>query len=161
MWIEIAKLPSCFYILRGIPHSYLSRLVDLKFSSETSFSSESGSKICSESKNIRFCLARIQILPNIHLFHSYFWSRIKTFWGLQMSWNFEVWHKIHVRIDWWKKNHPGPPWARNGGSKICLELKKHTKFPNIRGCGLRFPSRLFASTCYVGYRIHIWVGWWT
>ena len=76
VWIEISKPPICFYMLRGIPHSYLSRLVDWKISSETSFSSESGSKICSESKNIRFCLASISFSWNRAIFTPFYFVKL-------------------------------------------------------------------------------------
>ena len=41
---------------------------------------------------------------------------------LRMICKTQVGHKIHVRIDWSTFFlNPEPPWARNRGSKICLE----------------------------------------
>ena len=74
----------------------------------------------------------------------------------------QVWHKIHVRVDWWTFFfHPRPPWRRNGGSKICLECKITRFFPKSDGLDWGDRGHLVASTSILGYRIHVGVDWWT
>ena len=74
-WVRLRRprSPGCFYIHPGIPHSCRSWLLNSKNLSETSFSSESGSKICTESKNFRFGLASMSFSWNHIIFtHFYF-----------------------------------------------------------------------------------------
>ena len=65
-----------------------------------------------------------EIVLYLHLFISWNESLIARWKHLRMNSKTQVWHKIHIRVDWTTLFfHPRPPWPRNGGSKISLEYE--------------------------------------